>query len=84
VGILIDTSFGEEGRLHALVGARVVAPRSPEARILPYARAEVEEGQVGRRFFGPRDLDVRLEYRSDDQFYGRDKTALLLLAGVSF
>ena len=50
---------------------------------------ELEAGDVGREKFAiglalARQLDVQLEYRNDDQYFGRDRTAYLVSAYYGF
>lgn len=88
LGWLLDSSFGEDRRWHARAGVRLSPPRAL-GRVLPYVAGEAEGGDVERHAYAigiaaPGDLDFRLEYRSDAQFFGRDRTALLFLATAGF
>jgi hypothetical protein len=86
-GPVLSSAFGQRKRWHLRAGGRVL--RAAGQRLAPFAEMELEEGHVGRRLFAagvyfPSGTDLRLEYRSDEQFYGRDRTALLVLAGQTF
>jgi hypothetical protein len=55
----------------------------------PFLLLIVEEGDVGRRSYAAgllsaRGLGLRLEYRDDEQYFGRDRTALLLIGERRF
>jgi len=89
VGVLLETSFGKSGRPHAAAGIRWILPVDPQARFLPYALVEVEDGQVGSRLYGigalqRGGLDLRLEYLSDEQLQNPDEALVLAVAGLSF
>jgi len=82
VGLLLESSFGEDPRWHFRGGVRWSLPVRGGAP-LPYLLAELETGDVDRRLYAAglnflRDLELQLEYRSDDQYFARDKRALLL------
>lgn len=88
LGLLFDTSFGESGRPHGAAAVRFRPPVRIGTASL-FALAEVEDGQVSRRLYAAgattrHGLEVRAEYRSDEQYYGSDKTALLLVATAAF
>lgn len=84
VGWLIESSFGENRRWHFRGGARWTLPVRGRAP-LPYLLVEAEAGDVERRVYAAgmailRKLELQLEYRSDEQYFARDETALLLAA----
>ena len=87
-GFLLSSSFGENRRWHAVGGIRWLLPWSFRG-IGPVIHLEAEEGDVGRRSYAlgvatPGGLGLQIEYRRDDQFFGRDRTALLLTGEKRF
>ncbi len=88
LGVLLDTSFGESGRPHGSGGLRFRPPVRFGASSV-FVLVEAEDGQVSRRLYAvgvttSGGFEVRAEYRSDEQFYGSDPTALLVLATIAF
>ena len=86
VGALLGSSFGEERDWHARGGVRWVMPWCGR-EACPLVEATFEEGDVRRRtaeagVLFRSGLSIGLEYRSDEQLFGSDKTALLVTAGV--
>jgi len=88
VGFLLESSFGEDTFWHARGGLRwTILPRRKGPS--PFVLVELEAGDVGREKFAiglalARQLDVQLEYRNDDQYFGRDRTAYLVSAYYGF
>lgn len=88
IGYLINSSFGEDRRWHARGGLRLSVPFGEE-RISPYLQAELETGDVERESYAigitlRGELSVQLEHRDDEQFFGRDQTAMLLTTRYGF
>jgi hypothetical protein len=88
LGYVIDTSFDEDRRWHARCGARWWIP-SGGSRVSPFVAVEAEAGDVARKSYAlgasmPLGVDVRIEYRSDDAYFGRDRTALLFVTTLRF
>ena len=86
-GYLIDSAFGEERRWHARAGLRWRAPLDRPWQ--PYVSVEFEAGDVERAIYAAgtspaNGVDLQLEWRDDDQFFGSDGTALLLTASYGF
>ncbi len=86
-GGVLSSAFGERDRWHVLAAGRLLYGTG--RRPTPLAEVEIEEGEVGRRLYAvglvPADgTELRIEYRSDEQFYGSDRTALLLVATHAF
>jgi len=87
-GLLLDSTFGEDRRWHVRAGCRYLTPVAV-GRAHLFLQAEMEEGDISRRSYAtgildPTGLGARLEYRDDDQYYGADQTALLVLASYWF
>jgi hypothetical protein len=87
-GYLVDSSFGEEERWHVRGGARVAFPLG-RAGVAPYLLVELEDGDVQRQRYAlgvdlPSGIDLRAEYRDDDQYFGEDRTAAVVTAGYAF
>jgi hypothetical protein len=87
-GILLTSDFGEERRWHLRGGLRWSLPLAPRS-IAPFVLAEAEAGDVERQSvavgLSPRhDLDLQVEYRHDEHYFGQDDTAVLLLARIGF
>lgn len=86
-GAVLSSAFGERDRWHVLAAGRLLYGIG--RRPTPLAEVEIEEGEVGRRLYAvglvPADgTELRIEYRSDEQFHGSDRTALLLVAAHAF
>jgi hypothetical protein len=84
MGYLLDSSFGEDRRWHLRCGARLAFAEIAR-RFVPYVLAEGETGDVSNSTFAAGTtlaphLELQLEYREDDQFFGRDQDAVLLSA----
>ena len=87
-GYLVDSDFGEDRRLQAHLGVRYLLPWHPRGWT-PFLRLDLEDGDVGRRGCGlgllhRGGLEIRAEYRRDDQYFGTDRTAVLGQAGYVF
>ncbi len=87
LGYIAASAFGERERWHLRAGGRL--SYGTGRRFSPLVEVEVEEGEAARRLYAlgvaaAPGTDLRLEYRSDEQFYGRDRTALLLLGTYVF
>ncbi len=87
-GYLIDSNFGERRRWHARGGLRWRVPLARD-RVAPFVLLEAETGDVDRRLYAlglapAAAVELRVEYREDDQFFGRDRDALLLTTHVGF
>lgn len=83
IGYLVDSSFGESERYHLRGGGRLILPGT--RRVRPYLTAEAETGDVTRESFAlglalPASYAVQVEYRRDDQYFGRDDSAWLAMA----
>lgn len=79
-GVFIDSSFGPRGRAHVRGGIRVAAGAA-EDRLRPWAAVEAEAGEVARRivscgvaFRGG--IDLRIEARREEAFFGADPTVV--------
>jgi hypothetical protein len=86
-GLLIDSSLGEDDGWHVRGGLRWTLGGLERAQ--PYVLVEAEAGGVDRQSYAvgvapAPALDLQLEYRSDDQYFGRDRTAWLLTAQHGF
>ncbi len=84
LGYLLDSSFGEDERAHARGGVRLALPWGG-ARLVPYALAAGEAGDVLNAKLGlgttvGRQLEIEVEFRSDDQLFARDSRVLLCTA----
>ena len=88
IGVLLESSFGEDDFWHARGGLRwTLLPKTDGPQ--PFVLVELEAGEVEREKFAiglalARQLDLQLEYRSDDQYFGQDRTAYLLSAYYGF
>ena len=87
VGYLTNGTFGEDRRWHARGGIRWTPLRGHAWG--PFLLAEGEVGEIHRQLYGlgvtnDENLELRLEYRKDDQYFGRDQTAVLLTTRVGF
>jgi hypothetical protein len=87
-GFLVDSSFGEDHRWHLRAGLRWGLPLAPR-RVAPFLRGEAEVGDVERwsvaAGISPVERwDFALDYRSDDQFFGRDRRVFQLVARYGF
>jgi hypothetical protein len=88
VGYLVDSSFGEDPLWHARGGFRWSAPVRA-GRPQPFVLADGEAGDVARATYAlglalSRASEVRVEYLRDDQYFGQDRTAVLLNGIVGF
>lgn len=88
LGYLIDSSFGEQRRWHARGGLRFMLPLGG-ARPAPYLLLEAEAGDVANELFAigaalSERWEVQVERREDEQYYGPETTALLLMARLGF
>lgn len=86
-GGILSSTFGERDRWHVIAAGRLLYGTG--RRVSPLAEVEIEEGEVARRLYAlglvPADgTELRIEYRSDEQFYGSDRTALLVVATRAF
>lgn len=84
-GYVLQSSFGDGRRWHLSGGLRWSGREAWYGGRLFWG-VEATEGDVHRRIWSAgwrhrRGLDLRLEHRRDSQFYGRDESALLFLAG---
>lgn len=81
-GWLIDSTFGEDRRWNVRAGARL-ALSELAGRLVPYLLAEAETGDVSNHTLAvgaavsPR-VEIQLESREDDQWFGSDDSAVLL------
>jgi hypothetical protein len=87
-GYLLDSAFGEDRRWHVRGGV-LWRPPFRMGRLSPYLSVEAEAGDVERQLYvlGVAIADYfscQLEFRNDQQFFGEDRTALLLLGSYSF
>lgn len=87
-GALLDSSFGEDRRWHARVGARWSAPFAV-AGTRPFVEAEREDGDVARSAAAigaahASGIGARVEWRRDEQWFGADDDAVLVLLQVRF
>ena len=58
-------------------------------RLRPYITVEAEAGDIERRSYAigaslGAATSAQVEFRDDEQYFGRDRTALLLLINYSF
>jgi len=88
LGYLIESSFGETRPWHLRGGLRWSLPVRGRAP-LPYLLVEGDVGDVDRRLYAVglalvSNLELQLEYRTDDQYYAADKRALLAMARYWF
>jgi hypothetical protein len=88
LGYLISSSFGEDRRWRFHGGARWMMPWTA-GRWVPLARVEISEADAARHSFalgvaGPWDSVLQVEYLEDEQFFGSDQSAVLLLAERRF
>jgi hypothetical protein len=86
-GYLLDSDFGEDRRWHFRGGLRWRAPLA--SRWQPYLLLEGEAGDVQRELYAIGvsplvQLDLQLELRDDEQYFGADHTATLLMARYGF
>jgi hypothetical protein len=88
LGYVLSSSFGEDRRWRIHGGARWMMPWSAGAWD-PFARIEVSEGDAARiraalGVAGPWDSVLQVEYLEDEQFFGVDQSAVLLVAERRF
>jgi hypothetical protein len=88
LGYLLDSSFGEDRRWHVRGGVRWLMPAAA-GRSRPYLAVEAEAGDADRRSYAlgcslGKGLSTQIEFRNDQQHFGQDRTALLLLVNYSF
>jgi len=88
-GAVIQSTGSAARNWNVRGGVRWSLPRGVGCRAVPLVRVDAEEGQVSRRAFSagiafPSGTEVRAERRRDDQYFGRDKSAWLVVAGRSF
>lgn len=89
LGYLLDSSFGEDERWHVRAGLRWSLPGRVGSALVPYLAADAEAGDVRRQSFaaGARllaGLEAQLERRHDEQYFGRDRDASLLIVRYRF
>jgi hypothetical protein len=87
-GYLLDSAFGEECRWHVRGGLRW-SPPFKVGPLSPFLSVEAEAGDVERQGYAvgvaiAEFFSCQLEFRNDEQFFGEDRTALLLLGSYSF
>jgi hypothetical protein len=88
LGYLLDSTFGEDQRWHVRGGLRWRMPMTA-GRVRPFVAVEAEAGDVERQSYAlgtslGEALSAQLEYRDDEQYFGSDRTALLLLLVYAF
>ncbi len=88
VGYLLNSSFGEDRQWHARGGVRYDIPRKGDGPAV-FAAVEAEAGDVERETYAVgltagEDLEFQLSYRSDSQYFARDRTAILLTTRYGF
>lgn len=86
-GYLASSSFGEERRWHVRTGARWTPLPARERQ--PFLQVEAEAGDLERYLFAlgiavAEDVELRLEYREDEQYFGADRNAALFMARLGF
>jgi hypothetical protein len=88
VGLLLDSSFGEETAWHLRAGVRWSSP--VVASVLQwFLLADIETGDVERRLYAvglspTRSLDLQLEARYDEQYFSADDRLWLVNARYGF
>jgi len=87
-GYLLDSSFGEERRWHVRGALRWLMPVAA-GRFRPFIALEAEAGDVQRQSYAigcslSEAFSTQIEFRNDQQYFGLDRTALLLLVSYSF
>jgi hypothetical protein len=87
-GYLLDSTFGEDRRWHVRGGLRWRMPLAV-GPLKPFVAVEAEAGDVERQSYAlgaslGEALSAQLEYRDDEQYFGSDRTALLLLLVYAF
>jgi hypothetical protein len=87
LGYLISSDFGEDTRWNVRAGSRWSAPLSVAGWGL-YLKAALDRGDAERETFAlgfaSQLLEVQVEYRQDEQYFGADRTALLWTAAYGF
>jgi len=87
-GYLVDSAFGNEDDWHVRGGARYLFPASL-GRWMPFARVELEAGEVERQNYRlgllhRSGVETWMEYLDDDQFFGANKDAFMVGLGSNF
>jgi hypothetical protein len=87
-GYLVDSTFGNEDDWHVRGGARYLFPAS-FGRWMPFARVELEAGEVERQNYRlgllhRSGVETWLEYLDDDQFFGTENDAFLIGGAFNF
>ncbi len=87
-GFLINSSFGEERRWNLKCGLRIDFPFE-KSKFSPFLSAFWEGGDASRKEFTagfrtPLDVDLSFQYKKDEQYYGEDDDAFLILASLFF
>lgn len=88
LGYVVSSSFGDDRPWRVYGGARWMMPWTA-GRWVPLARVEISEGNAARYNFalgmaGPWGSVVQVEYLEDEQFFGADQSAVLLVAERRF
>lgn len=86
-GWTIDSTFDASPGANLRAGLRWTLPGG--SRAVPYLLVEGETGDAERRVYAAgvafaKPLDVRVAFTSDTQFFGRDRTAWVVAAGLPF
>ena len=87
-GFLLSSSFGEDHRWWIYGAARWLLP-GRVGPFVPLIEAEIEEGDAGRYSVavgvaGPSGTGLTVRYLEDDQLFGEDRSALLIVAERRF
>ncbi len=87
-GFLINSTFGEERRWNLKGGLRIDFPID-KSGFTPFLSAFWEGGDASRKEFTagfrtPLDIDLAFQYKKDEQYYGADDDAFLILASLFF
>jgi hypothetical protein len=80
-GAVLQSTGSDSGGFNVRGGVRWSLPRISR-RAVPFLRVEADEGHAGRWAAAagiafPSDTALTAEWRRDDQYFGRDKSALL-------
>ena len=87
LGGLIDSSFGESTRWNLRAGARIAGPAW--GRAVPWLALDLEEGDASARRAGAglgfeSGLEIRADYRREEQFFGSDDSAFTVGVAAYF
>ena len=88
LGYVLSSSFGEDRAVRIYGGVRWMMPWAA-GRWIPLARVEISEGDAARYnvalgVSGPWGSVIQVEYLEDEQFFGTDPSAVLLVGERRF